>query len=162
MGKKSSTSSKSSDGRLLIAENKKARHDYEISQTLEAGLVLLGSEVKAIRDGAINLRESHIRFKDGELYLVGCHIMPYEFSRQDSHKPTRDRKLLLHRREIDRLSVDTKQKGLSLIPLKVYFRDGRCKLEFGAGKGKKHFDKRESIQRRDAERRMTRAMARRR
>jgi len=162
MSKKSSGAAKASDGRQLIADNKKARHDYEIVHTHEAGIVLVGSEVKAIREGAVNLRESYIRMKSGELYLIGCHIMPYAFARQDSHNPTRDRKLLMHRREIDRLGVDLTQKGLTLVPLKLYFKDGRCKVEFAVGKGKKHFDKRDSIKKREAERRISRAMNRRR
>ena len=162
MSKKSSGGAKAADGRQLIADNKKARHDYEIVQTHEAGIVLMGSEVKAVRDGGVNLRESYIRMKNGELFLIGCHIMPYAFARQESHNPTRDRKLLMHRREIDRLGVDTTQKGLTLVPLKIYFKDGLCKIEFAVGKGKKHFDKRDAIKSREAERRMTRAMNRRR
>ena len=157
-GKKSSQSDEG--GILIIAENRKARRDYEITEKVEAGLVLVGSEVKSIRDGGINLTDSYVREKAGELYLVRCHIRPYSHSRVDAHKEARDRKLLLHRTEIDKLNGQVTKKGLTLIPLKIYFRKGRCKLEIALGRGRKLHDKRENIKQREAEREMERGFRR--
>ena len=140
----------------IIDSNKKARHDYEIISSLEAGIVLLGSEVKSVRKGGINLKESYIGFRSGECFLIGCHISPYKFtSAVDAPNPLRDRKLLLNRREIERMAMEVKRGGLTIVPLKVYFNtDGRAKLEIALGKGKKLYDKREDVKRRDAEREM--------
>ena len=145
------------EGAKVIAVNKKARRDYEVLDSTEAGIVLTGAEVKSIRNGSINLRESYIRVKGNECFLVGCHITPYAFARQEETSPTRDRKLLLHRKEIDRLNVQVTQKGLTLVPLKVYFNSrGRCKLEVGLGRGKKLHDKRRDIKDREVKRQLDR------
>ncbi len=157
MGKKPNKKQSGGGGELLVAQNKKARHDYEILDTHEAGISLLGSEVKSIRAGEVNLKESYIRLKQGEMYLVGCHISPYSHSRQDTYDATRERKLLMHRREIDRLGGDIGKKGLTLVPLKLYFKDGRCKLQLGVARGKKLHDKRQDMKAKEADRRMARA-----
>ena len=146
----------------VVAVNKKARREYEILDTFEAGLQLLGSEVKSVREGAINLRESYIRLKNGEAFLVGCHISPYKYSRENEHDPLREKKLLLHRREIERLASQTQMKGLTIVPLKVYFTgQGRAKAAIGVGRGKKLYDKREDIKSREAAREIERVMKRR-
>ena len=156
-GKKKKNAQES--GKLVIDVNKKARRDYEITEMFEAGISLLGSEVKSVRASGVSLRDSYVRVKDNECMLVGCHIGPYEFARQDSHEPYRDRKLLLHRREISRLFEAIKQKGLTVVPLRIYFnKAGKCKLEIGLGRGKKLFDKREDIKTRDAKRQIERAL----
>ena len=155
-GKKKKKNSQQ-EGRLVIDVNKKARRDYEILDRFEAGIALLGSEVKSIRTGGVSLRDSYIRFKSGECFLVGCHISPYKFSRNDAHDPYRDRKLLLHGREISRLASQVQAKGLTAVPLSIYFNlKGRCKLELGLGKGKKLYDKREDIKEREAKRALDR------
>jgi SsrA-binding protein len=158
MAKGSNAEKSSADGILIVAQNKKARHDYEILQTAECGIVLSGAEVKSVRAGSMNLKESYVRLKDGELYLVACNISPYSHSRLEDQKAVRDRKLLMHRREIDRLAVQVTQKGLSLIPIKAYFKRGRCKLEIGVGRGKKLHDKRQDLKRKEAERDIARAI----
>ena len=145
------------EGVLVAALNKKARRDYEISDTFEAGLALLGSEVKSIRDGGMNLQESYVRVSNSELFLVDCHISPYTFAGFQAPPPTRERKLLMHRREIERLGVAVRQKGLTLVPMRAYFKNGRCKLEVGLGKGKKLWDKREDVKAKEAKRAMDRA-----
>lgn len=149
------------EGLQVVAVNKRARRDYEILDTIEAGLVLLGSEVKSVRDGGINLQEAYVRAKSGELFLVDCHISPYSYSRQEKYEPTRDRKLLMHRREIDRLALEIQKKGLSIIPLRAYFKRGRCKIELGVGRGKKLWDKRQDVKAREAQRMVERAIKRR-
>ncbi len=147
------------DGVKTVDVNKKARRDYEILDTAEAGIVLCGSEVKSIRNNGISLRDSYIRMKGDECYLVGCHIAPYKFAGVDAHDPYADRKLLLHRREIDRLAMQVKTKGRTLVPLKVYFnKSGRCKVELGIGRGKKLYDKREDVKGREAKRHIERAI----
>ena len=139
--------------------NKQARRNYEIVKTFEAGIELRGSEVKSIRQGSVNLKESYIRIKSGEAFLIGCHISPYTHSRADAHDVTRERKLLLKKREIERLDVDVRKSGLSLVPLKLYFnKDGRCKLELALGKGKKLFDKREDVKKKETQRQIERAL----
>ncbi len=148
---------KSEGGILVACLNKKARHDYEILDTYEAGMVLVGSEVKSIRIGGMNLRDSFVREKRGELYLVQCHISPYTHSPADAHEPTRDRKLLLHHHEIEKLIGQITRKGLTLVPLRAYFKKGRCKLEFGVARGKKLYDKRQDVRKREANREMERA-----
>lgn len=158
MSKKKSSTAKNEDGILIVAQNKKARHDYEILDTLETGIVLKGSEVKSIRAGEVNLKESYVRLQNQELYLIGAHISPYKFSPVESHKPTRDRKLLAHKKEILRLDLQADKKGLTLVPLKIYFKNGRCKLEIGVGRGKKLHDKREDIKAKEAKREIDKAM----
>jgi len=142
-----------------IVVNRKARHDYFIDETVEAGLVLSGSEVKSLRDGRANLKDSYARVAGGEAQLLNLHISAYDAAHRDNHEPTRTRRLLLHRREIDRLEGQVRQKGLTLIPLRLYFNArGRAKVELGLGRGKKHYDKRQSIKEREARRETARAM----
>lgn len=148
------------DGILLVASNKKARRDYEIVEVLEAGLVLSGSEVKSVRAAAVSLKESYIRIRDDEAFLIGANISRYSHSRPDAHEPDRDRKLLLHRREIDRLRGQVMQKGLTIVPLRIYFRKGRCKVEIGVGRGRKLYDKRDATRAKEAQRQMERGVER--
>ena len=139
--------------------NRKARHDYFIEETVEAGMILTGSEVKSIRAGRCNLVDSFARISRGEAYISNVHISQYDPAHRDNHEPTRSRKLLLHRLEIDRLEGKLKLKGLTLIPLRIYFNArGRAKVELGLGRGKKHYDKRQTIKERDAKRETARAM----
>jgi len=139
--------------------NRKARHDYFIEETVEAGMILTGSEVKSIRAGRCNLVDSFARIARGEAYISNVHISQYDPAHRDNHEPTRSRKLLLHRLEIDRLEGKLKQKGLTLIPLRIYFNArGRAKIELGLGRGKKLHDKRQSIKEREAKRETARAM----
>ena len=152
------TDSSTDGGVLVVAANRKARADYEILDKAEAGIVLVGSEVKSIRNGGINLKDTYIRVKGGELFLVGSHISPYSHSRVDAHETVRDRKLLMHKKEIIRLGVQVQQKGLSLVPLRVYFRKGRCKVEIGVGRGKKLHDKRQDLKAREAMRDIERSL----
>ncbi|MCL4134292.1 UNVERIFIED_CONTAM: hypothetical protein GTU68_009986 [Idotea baltica] len=133
--------------------NKKARHDYEINDSFEVGIVLSGGEVKSIRAGEAQLKESYVRVRASECYLIGCHISPYRFTNDPSYNPTAERKLLLHKREILKLNRQIMQKGLTVVPLKMYFNDrGKCKLEIGIGRGKKIHDKRQSIKEKDIKR----------
>ena len=136
----------------LVCVNRQARHNYFIDETYEAGLVLLGSEVKSLRDGKANLVDSYAQIRRGEAFLINAHISPYAGANQFNHEPTRTRKLLLHAREIERLTGKTKERGLTLIPLKLYFKDGRAKVELGLARGKKLYDKRDTLRRKVAER----------
>lgn len=136
----------------LIVENRRARHDFHILRRLETGIVLTGTEVKSIRQGHFSLAESYITVKEGELYLVGAHISPYEQGNRFNPDPVRDRKLLAHKHEIGQLEVAVQQKGMTLIPLKAYFSDGRVKVELGVARGKKLYDKRETIRERTIDR----------
>jgi len=145
-----------------VATNPKARHDYEILETLEAGMVLTGSEVKSLRGGSASMRESFAIIRDGEPLLIGMHIGPYAQAGYAGHEPTRTRKLLLHKDEIQRLVGKTKERGLTLVPLKVYFSHGLAKIELGLAKGKKTYDRRESLKEKDAQMQIDRAMRRRR
>jgi SsrA-binding protein len=139
----------------LIAKNKKAFFNYEILETYEAGIALLGSEVKSVREGRISLKESYAEVKDGEVYLVQCHISPYEAANRFNHDPLRERKLLLHKREIKRLSGKIREKGLTLVPTKVSINaKGRVKVEIGLAKGKRAYQKRDAIRERDRDREM--------
>ena len=149
---------KSRDATDLVVENRKARHDFFIEETVEAGLQLLGTEVKALRAHRANLRDSYARIKNGEAFLTGVHIGAYAPAGQFSHKETRTRKLLLHRREIDKLWGRVRDRGYSIVPLKIYFKDGRAKVEIALAKGKHAYDKRESIARKSARREMERAL----
>jgi len=141
-------------GEKIIATNRKARHDYEILETYEAGLVLRGTEVKSLRDGLVNFKDSYAAINGNEAWLIGCHIAPYHHGTDANHDPDRSRKLLLHRREIARLLGKTAERGLTLIPLRLYFKEGRAKLEFGLARGKKLHDKRATIKEREATREM--------
>jgi SsrA-binding protein len=135
-----------------ITVNRKARHEYNILQTYEAGIVLQGTEVKALRQGKANLVDSYANLKDGEVWLYGAHISVYEQGNINNHEPTRTRKLLLNKSEIKKLIGKVKEKGLTLIPLRLYFRNGKVKVELALAKGKKVYDKRESIAKRDMQR----------
>jgi SsrA-binding protein len=141
-----------------IAVNRRARHDYFIEETVEAGLVLTGSEVKSLRAGKAQLKDSHARVQRGEVWLFNAHISEYAAAAQFGHDPTRSRKLLLHRREIERLIGKVKERGLTLIPLRLYFKHGRAKVELGLARGKKLYDKRASIKERETKREVDRAM----
>lgn len=143
-----------------IAENRKAYHDYHIEETLEAGIALQGTEVKSLRLGRVNLRDSFAKVERGEVFLHGVHISPYEQGNRFNHDPLRVRKLLLHKREIRRLIGKVREEGYTLIPTKLYFKNGRCKVELALAKGKKLYDKRDAIAKRDAERRARQAGAR--
>ncbi|MGE5813386.1 MAG: SsrA-binding protein SmpB [Acidobacteriota bacterium] len=136
----------------LVADNRKAFHDFHILETFEAGVALLGTEVKAIREGRVNLRDSYARAEGGEIFVYNIHISPYTHRGYADHEPTRRRKLLLHREEIRKLIGKTTERGMTLVPTRMYFKNGRVKLAVGLAKGKKEHDKRETIRRREAER----------
>jgi SsrA-binding protein len=138
-------------GRTLV-QNRRARFNYEILEKFEAGISLLGTEVKSIREGKANIQEAYADVRDGEVFLVGAHISPYSHGNITNHTPLRDRKLLLHAREIEKLGAKVAEKGLTLVPLRIYTRGRRIKLEIGVGKGKKLYDKREDIKKKDQER----------
>ena len=146
------------EGVKVVAQNRRARHDYEILDAFEAGLVLMGTEVKSLRDGKVNIRDSFARIEGEEVFLHNAHISHYAAGNLSNHDPDRPRKLLLHRWEIRRLQVRTEQKGLALIPTKVYFRRGKAKVEIAVARGKRQFDKRRVIALRDAERAIDRAL----
>lgn len=135
-----------------VAENRKALHDYHLFESFEAGIALLGTEVKAIREGRVNLRDSFARVEDGEVFLYNVNISPYSHRGYADHEPLRRRKLLLHREEIRKLIGKTVEKGMTLVPLRVYFKNGRVKVAVSLAKGKKDYDKRETIKRREADR----------
>ena len=141
-----------------IATNRRARFDYEILDTYEAGIALVGSEVKSLRAGRADLKDGYAMVHRGEMWLVGVRISPYEYARDGGHDPERQRKLLLHKREIDRIASAIAEKGLTVLPLRLYFKGGKVKVELGVAKGKAQRDKRETIKRRQAEREMDRAM----
>ncbi len=149
-------------GLKLIAQNRKARHNYAIEETLEAGIALTGTEVKSCRAGKVNLGEAYAVLRDDEVWLLQCHISPYSHGNLANHDPLRPRKLLLHRGEIERLHVKVAQEGRTLIPLRLYFKQGLAKAEIAVGRGKKLYDKRASTAQRDAERHMRRELGRRR
>ena len=142
----------------IIAKNRKAYHDYHIEETFEAGISLVGTEVKSLREGKANLKESYVIIKNNEAFLFGCHISPYTHGNIQNHEPLRTRKLLLHRKEIDKLWGNISQKGLALVPLKLYFKAGKAKLEIGLAKGKKQYEKRDTIKEREANREIERHM----
>jgi SsrA-binding protein len=144
----------------VVSNNRRARRNYTVVETVEAGLALLGSEVKSLREGRLDLKDSYALMKDGEAFLIGAYIAPYEFAREGGHDPERERKLLLHRREIDRIGGQLAEKGLTLVPLQVYFKDGKAKVELGLAKGKTSYDKRETIKEREHDREMERAVSR--
>jgi len=143
-----------------IAQNRKARHDYIIEDTLEAGIALTGTEIKSIREGHVNLQDAYARIDRGEAWLVGAHVAPWSGGNRLNHEPRRDRKLLLHRNQIDQLVGRVRSKGLTLVPLTMYFNDrGRAKVELGLARGKKSYDHRRDIAERDARRDMDRDLA---
>lgn len=142
----------------IVTENRKARHDYFIEETYEAGIVLAGTEVKSLRAGRANLKDSYAQVENGEMFLFNMHISPYEQGNRFNVDPVRPRKLLLHKREINRLLGKVKQQGLTLVPLRVYFKKGRAKVELVLAKGKKVYDKRKTMAERDAQREMARAL----
>ena len=142
----------------LITDNRKARFDYEILEKYEAGLVLTGSEIKSIREGAVNLKDSYIAFRQGEAFLQNSHISEYKASSYNNHEPERLRKLLLHKSEISKIMGKVQEKSLSCIPLKLYFKKGRVKVEIGLGRGKKSHDKRQSIKKKESDRELARAL----
>jgi len=145
-------------GEKLIASNKKALHEYFVLQKMEAGIALTGTEVKSLRDGAVNLKDSYIAFERGEAFLTGAHISPYAHGNRENHDPERTRKLLLHRREIEKLRSQVMEKGLTIVPLRLYFKGGRVKAEIAVVRGKKLFDKRESEKKRELDREAASAM----
>ncbi len=140
----------------IIATNKKAFHDYQILEKIEAGLVLTGTEVKSLRAGRCNLKDSYARIRDGEAWLVGLHISPYQNAGYASHDPERERKLLLHKAEIKRIHRKVQEKGITLVPLRLYFKRGLAKVEIGLAAGKREYDKRQEIARREQQREMKR------
>ncbi len=139
-----------------IAEKRKARHDYFIEDTFEAGIVLKGTEVKSMRNGRTNLKDSYARIKNGEVFVYQMHISPYPFAHYDNHEPLRPRKLLLHKYEISKLYGKVNEMGFTLVPLKVYFKNGKVKLLLGLAKGKRKYDKRDAIRKRDQKRELER------
>ncbi len=141
-----------------MAENRKARHDYQILDTLEAGLALRGSEVKALRNGQCQLKDSYVDFHNGELFVINVHISEYKASSYNNHTPERRRKLLLNRKELDKLYGQIREKGFTCIPLKVYFKEGWAKIEIALAKGKKNYDKREDIKKRDVTRNLAQSV----
>jgi len=150
-----------SAGRKTVASNRRARHDYEIVDRFEAGMVLRGSEVKSLRAGQAQLKDAYAEVRDGELWLENMHIAPYNFAYEGGHDPERPRKLLMHRREIDRLYGRVREEGLTLVPLSIYFTDGRAKVELALAKGRARHDKRRKIIERQQQREMDRARGRR-
>ena len=142
----------------LIAQNKKARHYFELLEFVEAGIVLTGSEIKSVRAAAVNFRDSYVTFRQGEAFIIGLHIAPYAYASFDQHDPDRDRKLLLHDREIAKLAEQVEQKGLTIVPVNLHFRNGRVKVEIAVGRGKKLHDHRDTLKQaaelRDAQREM--------
>jgi SsrA-binding protein len=145
-------------GIKVIATNRKARHQYQFDDTYEAGLVLMGSEIKSIRAGQVSLQEGFVLFENGEAWLVNVHIAPYDPASRQNHEPRRRRKLLLHRREIDRLQGRTQEKGYTVVPTRLYLKDGRAKVEIALARGKKLYDKRQTIAERDSKRQVERAI----
>lgn len=148
---------KEKQGIKVVAQNRKARHDYFIEDSYEAGMVLKGTEVKSLREGKVNLKDGYARIKDGELFLMDVHISPYSFGNRVNHDPLRPRKLLMHGGEIHRLTGKVKEKGFSLIPLSIYFSHGRAKVSLALAKGKKLYDKRETLKRRAMEKEVERS-----
>lgn len=148
-------------GIKIVAKNRKAYHDYHILDTFEAGIALTGSEIKSIRAGQVNLRDGYASIQEGETWLMNTHIAPYHQANRENHEPRRTRKLLLHRREINRLTGKLQEKGLTLIPLKLYLRNNKAKVELGLGQGKKQYDKRASLKEKESSRQIARSVGRR-
>ena len=150
----------SADAVKTIATNRKARHDYHIDDTFEAGMVLTGTEIKSIRAGRVNLRDSFATVKEGELWLLNAHIAPYDQGTYANHEPRRPRKLLMHRREINRIAGKLQEKGFTLVPLRLYLKNNLAKVELGLARGKKQYDKRAALRQRETRREIDRAVAR--
>jgi len=148
-------------GEKTVTLNRKAGHDYHILRSLEAGLSLLGSEIKSVRSGHVSIREAYVRPHNGEMWLVGAHIAQYAPAGRANHDPTRSRRLLLHRREIGELEREVQTAGVTLVPLRLYLKDGRAKLEIALARGKKSYDKRQAIAKRETDRQIQRALRRR-
>lgn len=142
----------------LIAQNRKARHDYTVIEIIEAGMVLKGTEIKAIRNRRVNLKDGYVRVRDGEAYLVNVHISPYEQGNLFNHDPLRTRKLLMHKKQIAKLTAETKNTGVTLIPLKLYIKNGFAKVLVGVAKGKKQYDKRQDLKQKDMNREINRTL----
>ena len=142
----------------VVATNRKAFHDYFFSDTFEAGIALVGTEIKSVRAGRVSLQDGYVSFEKGEAWLLNVHISHYEPASRQNHDPKRRRKLLLHRREIDRLAGKVQEKGFTIIPTRLYLKDGRAKVEIGLAKGKRLYDKRETIAKRDSQRQVDRAL----
>ena len=151
---------KKTDANRTIAVNRKARHDYFVEETLEVGIALTGTEVKSIRAGRVNLRDGYVQVRDGELWLTNVHIAPYEQGNRENHEPRRERKLLAHRREIDRLYGRVRERGLTIVPLRLYWSKNKVKAEIAVVRGKKQYDKRASIAKAEADRAIRRALKR--
>jgi SsrA-binding protein len=149
-------SSKPTSGQKVIADNRKARHDYEVLDTIEAGVALVGTEVKSLRSGTVTMGDAYVMLKGGEAFIIGMHVPVYAHGNIHNHEPTRERKLLLHRKELTQLETQTTRKGHTLIPLKLYFKEGRVKLLIGIARGKSGRDKRATISDRDAKRQVER------
>ena len=149
-------------GTKLIAQNPKARHDYLIEETVEAGLILVGTEVKSCREGRVSLADAYATVREGEAWLLQCHISPYSHGNRANHDPMRPRKLLLHKDEVDKLAAKVSQDDRTLVPLRLYFSHGLAKAEIAVARGKKTYDKRQATAQRDAERRMRQELGRRR
>jgi SsrA-binding protein len=149
------------DGTKLICRNRRAFHEYHIQEKLECGLVLTGTEVKSLRDGNGSLEDAYAKIEDGEVWLIGCDIPEYSMAHRMNHKPKRPRKLLLHRREIAKFAGKASERGFTLVPLRMYFKEGRAKVELAIARGKQLHDKRESLKKADAQRDMRRAMSKR-
>ena len=149
---------KADQAKKIVCKNKRAFHEYEILETLEAGMVLTGTEVKSLREGRVNLKDSYAKVEEGEVFLVDAHISPYSHGNIMNHDPLRPRKLLLHKREIKRLTGKVRERGLTLIPLQIYFKDGKAKVELALAKGKKIHDKRAAIKKRDEKRELQREL----
>jgi SsrA-binding protein len=142
----------------IVCQNRKAYHDYSIEETIEAGMSLVGTEVKSLRDGKANLKDSYVLIKNMEAFLLNCHISPYSHGNIMNHDPVRTRKLLMHKTEIVKLQAKIAQKGYTLIPLKIYFKEGRAKVEVGLAKGKREYEKRDAVKEREADREIEKAM----
>ena len=157
-GKGKATGPANEDSFKIVARNRRARHEYELLETVEAGIVLTGTEVKSLRNGKASLEEAYAGINQGEVWLLGCDIPEYLQANRMNHKPKRPRKLLLHRREIDKLVAKSSERGLTMIPLKIYFKDGIAKVEICIARGRKLYDKREALKKQDARRDMDRAV----
>ncbi|MDO5579865.1 MAG: SsrA-binding protein SmpB [Planctomycetia bacterium] len=152
MSKQTKKNKNENPGEKIVSENRRARHDYDILDSVECGMVLVGSEVKSLRNGSVSLAESYAKIKNREVWLISCDIPEYFEATHFNHRPKRDRKLLLHRREIDRFAKKVLEKGITLVPLKLYFKDGKAKLLLGLCRGKQEHDKREAKKKADVER----------
>ncbi len=158
MARKKQKAKQPRGGDRVISRNRKAFHDYHIDDTLEAGIVLVGSEIKSIREGRVNLRDSYVTIRNGEAWLIGAHIAGYAQASYADHDPTRDRKLLLHRLEIYRWQRRVDQKGYTIVPLRLYLKNNRAKVEIALARGKRQYDKRQAIAQRDAQRALERGI----